>query len=716
MMDSIKSRVAHYELLEFLGAGAMGEAHKALDLRLGREVAIKFVTSAAVIINSDRRLIEEARAAARVNHPNIATVYDLNQENGKLYIVMEYVEGRSLSTRLEEGPLSLEEAIDISIRIADALNAAHASGLIHCDLKPANVMLCRTGIKVLDFGLAKLTSIEDKGRLCDEGHELVLSNSADTTSLESESEGDGVTGTLAYMSPEQLRAASLDARTDLFSAGVLIYEMVAGRRPFEADRKRGLIGSILNGEPPPMSAFREDTPLELERIVRKALALEEYSLSRSVLSSVLRNGEALLLEDASQDPSFSQEASVIQLQLKSVLAVPLVFKQRPVGAIYIENSTQAAAFDESDRLLLELASRLAVFYLHQARLLPVELGRSSRIFFDSSKASREIVGRDPAIGKLLEKVSRLADSMATVLIEGESGSGKELVARALHYQSSRADRPFVAINCAAIPDSLFESELFGYEKGAFTGALERRAGRLEQANGGTLFLDEVNELAYPLQAKLLRFLQSNEFDRLGGKESTRVDVRVVAAASKNLKSLSEEGRFQDALFYRLNVVPLRLPPLRERKSDIPLLVDWFLEKFARVYGVTLRCDPEVYDCLIEYSFPGNVRELENIIHRLVALAEHDSIRLGDLPAEVLGVETQRVSVARDPYERLLKRPLKDLEDLRNRKEAVDRIFSERERELIDRVINECGGSITRAAQQLGVHRITLHKMLNRTKS
>src|SRR5205807_616462 len=172
----------------------------------------------------------------------------------------------------------------------------------------------------------------------------------------------------------------------------------------------------------------------------------------------------------------------------------------------------------------------------------------SRVFLDDSKAFKEIVGRDPKIISLLETINRLADSPATVLIEGESGTGKELVARALHYQSARRDRPFVAINCAAIPDNLLESELFGHERGAFTGALGRYIGRIEQGNGGTIFLDEVSELAYPLQAKLLRFLQSNEFDRLGGNHTIRVNVRVVTATSKDLKALAEEGKFQTALY------------------------------------------------------------------------------------------------------------------------------------------------------------------------
>src|SRR6185295_1000782 len=288
-------------------------------------------------------------------------------------------------------------------------------------------------------------------------------------------------------------------------------------------------------------------------------------------------------------------------------------------------------FDRRDTGLLQIIAEFAVFYLRHAHLLPAMFQRESRVFFDETKASKEIIGSDPKILALLETVRRLADSPATVLIEGESGTGKELVARALHYQSSRRDHPFVPINCAAIPDNLLESELFGYEKGAFTGATERYLGRIEQGNRGTIFLDEVSELAYALQAKLLRFLQSNEFSRLGGKETISVDVRVVAATSKDLKVMMEAGKFQEALYYRLNVIPARLPSLGERSDDIPILVAHFLKKFSAIYGKGVRIENQAIEVLRGHSYRGNVRELENLIHRTVALASTDVIRIGDLP-------------------------------------------------------------------------------------
>jgi Nif-specific regulatory protein len=448
----------------------------------------------------------------------------------------------------------------------------------------------------------------------------------------------------------------------------------------------------------------------------KNLSLEEYDFSRTLLREVLKRGAPLLLEDVSNDPAYSTEVSVVKFQLKSVLAGPLKQDQRTVGAIYLENNTRPCAFDEEDPLLIESLAQFAVFYLRHARLLPVVFEPGNRIFLDASRASKEIIGGDPKILSLLEVVNRIADSPATVLIEGESGTGKELVARALHYQSARREHPFVAINCAAIPDNLLESELFGYEKGAFTGATDRYTGRIEQGNGGTIFLDEVSELAYPLQAKLLRFLQSNEFTRLGGKQTINVDVRVVAATSKDLRAMMEAGKFQEALFYRLNVIPVRLPSLSERKEDISLLIDHFLEKFSAIYGKKLRIDREVYEWVKRYRFPGNVRELENLIHRLVALASDDLVRIGDLPEEILQTRAERVSLQREPLHRILEIPPADLEELRRRRKEIRRALAEQERQLIERAIEETGGNLTEAASRLGMHRITLHKILRKSQA
>ncbi len=243
-----------------------------------------------------------------------------------------------------------------------------------------------------------------------------------------------------------------------------------------------------------------------------------------------------------------------------------------------------------------------------------------------------ILGDHPSMQRLLKMIRQVAPSRATVLIQGESGTGKELIAAAIHQNSRRKDGPFVRLNCAALAETLLESELFGHEKGSFTGATGRREGRFAQAAGGTLFLDEVSEIALPIQVKLLRFLQEREFERVGGNETLRVDVRVVAASNRDLKEAVRAGTFREDLFYRLNVVQLDVPPLRERRSDIPLLAHHFLRKYAGESNRDLEgFDDHALRHLMSYPWPGNVRELENAVERAVIMAEQDRIRLDDFP-------------------------------------------------------------------------------------
>lgn len=446
------------------------------------------------------------------------------------------------------------------------------------------------------------------------------------------------------------------------------------------------------------------------------LSLAEYDFSRTLLREVFERNSSLLVADASSDARYASETSVKRLELKSVIAAPLRHEQKTIGALYFENNSLPRAFNQSDIALLEAIAQFVVFYFQHARLLPVIFQQPSRVFFDTNQASKEFVSQDAKTMELLDVVSRIADSPATVLLQGESGTGKELIARALHYQSrKRADKPFVAINCAAIPDNLLESELFGHEKGAFTGATEKRIGLIEQGNSGTLLLDEVSEIAYPLQAKLLRFLQSNEFQRLGGKETTKVDVRVVAATSKDLKEMTTAGLFQEALYFRLNVIPLHLPPLRERKGDIKVLAEHFILKFSALYNKNIHIEHATMECLQEYDFPGNVRELENLIHRLVALSKDDAIRLGDLPTELLQLTSHHLNLQKDPLNQILTTQPADIDELQRRRKALRQILSKQEKQLVEKTIQETNGNLTEAAKRLGIHRVTLHKILKNTE-
>jgi two-component system, NtrC family, response regulator AtoC len=245
---------------------------------------------------------------------------------------------------------------------------------------------------------------------------------------------------------------------------------------------------------------------------------------------------------------------------------------------------------------------------------------------------QNIIGKGQVIQNIFALIERIADTNATVLIQGESGTGKELVARALHYSSNRKNNPFIQVNCAALPESLLESELFGHEKGAFTGAIAQRQGRFELANGGTIFLDEIGEISPQVQVKLLRVIQERSFERIGGQQTINIDVRVVAATNKDLAVEMREGRFREDLFYRLNVIPLHMPSLRERKEDIPLLIEHFLKKYdpkGRISSV----HPAALKLLVDYYWPGNVRELENTMERLAIVTPGATIEESDIPAE-----------------------------------------------------------------------------------
>ncbi|MCP4895382.1 MAG: sigma-54-dependent Fis family transcriptional regulator [bacterium] len=283
---------------------------------------------------------------------------------------------------------------------------------------------------------------------------------------------------------------------------------------------------------------------------------------------------------------------------------------------------------ERDALILALKRVL------RTRELELE-NRRLQEAVEASEGSGEMIGRAPAMQRLYRTIKKVGASEATVLVRGESGTGKELVARTLHRVSRRSDGPFIAVNCAAIPESLMESELFGHERGTFTGAHRRRHGRFEEADGGTLFLDEIASMPLALQATLLRVLQERRLTRLGGSGEIEIDVRVVAASNQDLRKLSESGSFREDLFYRLNVVPIELPSLRERGEDIPLLAQTFLERANQRHGMNVESiRPALMKCLIDHSWPGNVRELENTIERLVLLSEDNQVSLADLPSEI----------------------------------------------------------------------------------
>ena len=314
---------------------------------------------------------------------------------------------------------------------------------------------------------------------------------------------------------------------------------------------------------------------------------------------------------------------------------------------------------------------------------------------------RPIVGRSPALMETMEVVRQAAPSTATVLLHGESGTGKELMARALHEHSGRLEGPFVVVNCAALPESILEAELFGYEKGAFTGATEKKLGRIERAHRGTLFLDEVGELSPPVQAKLLRVLQENELERLGGHETIHVDFRLVSATNRDLEAAVRDGAFREDLYYRLNVIAVRLPPLRDRPEDIPLIADHFVRRYAKknakpITGIT----EEARRACLAYRWPGNVRELENVMERAVVLSKGEILDLPDLPEPIRNASRPKGEIRREG--RTLVIPLgTKLEDV--------------ERVMITETLKETDGDKTLAAQLLGIAARTIYRKLDAEK-
>ena len=316
----------------------------------------------------------------------------------------------------------------------------------------------------------------------------------------------------------------------------------------------------------------------------------------------------------------------------------------------------------------------------------------SSYFDKASPLITEVIGQTPIVQQLLRMVQKIAQTDSTVLITGETGVGKELIARAIHSASQRKSHPFVKVNCAAIPDTLLESELFGHEKGAFTGAVTNKPGRFEIAHQGTLFLDEIGEIPLHLQTKLLGVLQDKSFERLGGVKTTKVDVRIITATNQDLPSAVQAGKFRSDLFYRLNVVPIHIPPLRERKDDLIPLVNHLLDKFTSKYGKKIgTLPPEVMASFSNYDWPGNIRELENVLERMVVMSETDSLNLDQVPREIRGV------VSRTEATTL--------------KEKIETLSQLTEKQMIIDALNKTNQNRTLAARVLGISRRTLQNKI-----
>ena len=421
---------------------------------------------------------------------------------------------------------------------------------------------------------------------------------------------------------------------------------------------------------------------------RKGGQDESIKVSGKVTKWVLSHGESILITNQAETPDFASD-SLQSDKPVAVLCVPLIMLERTLGVIYLDTTEPETLFDRDHLQLVSAISAITAVAIENARHIEWLVSENQRLIADFN-IEHNLVGESAPIREVLQFISKVAPTDSTVLLFGESGTGKELAARAIHLNSRRTDKPFMAVNCAALAESLLESELFGHEKGSFTGALTQKKGRLEIADGGTVFLDEIGELSPPLQVKLLRVLQEREFERVGGTRTIKVDIRLITATNKNLEVAVSQGTFRQDLYYRLNVVSLEMPPLRDRLADIPLLANYFAAKYSqkcnrRITGISAEAQAR----LASYDWPGNVRELENAIERAVVLGTTDRILLEDLPESVLESEPPPTAPGTKYHE------------------AV----AETKKQIILNAMQQAKGSYTEAAKLLGVHPNYLHRLV-----
>jgi transcriptional regulator with GAF, ATPase, and Fis domain len=452
----------------------------------------------------------------------------------------------------------------------------------------------------------------------------------------------------------------------------LIFEVVPA--------ERGAILLDAKGNEPFASAFAR------HRIAKSVLPIR---VSRTITSQVMEKGLAILGADVPGSNDLAAVESLIDCQVRSLLCVPLIMFQKVTGCIYLDTCDATSRFDEDHLQLVAAIAGTSAVALENARrmhwLEQENLRLSSEINLDHN-----LIGEGPRMKEVYQFLSRVAPTDSNVLLQGESGTGKELAARAIHRNSPRSSKPFLPINCAAIPENLLESELFGHERGAFTGAVAQKKGRLELANGGVVFLDEIGELALALQVKLLRVLQEREFERVGGMRPISVDIRLIAATNRDLGEAVKTGAFRKDLFYRLNVLSLVMPPLRDRREDIPMLADHFVNRYIQKSPMrTKKLSPEAMTCLVNYDWPGNVRELENALERALVLSLSDVIQPEDLPESILEkglTGTTEGATYHDQVKELKKR-------------------------LILNALQDTKRNYTEAARLLGVHVNYLHRLI-----
>lgn len=485
-----------------------------------------------------------------------------------------------------------------------------------------------------------------------------------------------------------------DERTlDSLNALLRISHAIHGARCFEA-LERQVLESLLEVSGAGQAAILVgenglDAHSPARGLIRGEDTLRPIAVSRTVVDRVMRDGIAISSNSVLDEDRFAEVQSLISSGVRSVVAAPLSVRGESIGVLYVDAVRPKAPFDEPLLQLISAVANIVALAADHARYRQNLEEENGRLRHEIA-VEHDLVGDSPRLQEVATAITRVAPSDTTVLIQGESGTGKELVARAIHRSSPRAQKPFAAINCAALTETLLESELFGHERGAFTGATAQKKGKLEAAEGGTVFLDEIGDMSPLLQAKLLRVLQERECERVGGSKTIKLDIRLIAATNRDLREMSKTGAFRADLYYRINVVGIKTPPLRERKPDIPLLAEHFAVKYAaRVKRSILGVSPQARQRLLQYDWPGNVRELENAIERAAVLGSGEWIQPGDLPESVLEGTSPESGGSVTLYDRL----------------------RDAKRDIVLDALTQTGGNFTRAGELLGVHANHLHRLV-----
>jgi transcriptional regulator with GAF, ATPase, and Fis domain len=598
------------------------------------------------------------------------------------------LQGQTFELRDE---LSLGRHPSNSLRLADSSVSRH-----HCVLRRTG-----EGWKVLDLESRRGTFVNGqpvRERELAHGDFLAVGDSTFLVSLEASRKdlptpAAADSGEAVFIGETEIRLAVTDSvylRPDRLPAALAsLLEIATAPAGDSTALGVHLLERVLAGVPvaraallPPDEEGEDWEPIHLS----PARDDRPFAVSRTIVERVLRDRQALLIDRGRGDEA---SGSVAAAGIRSLACVPLPGPEGPLGVLYADTGAPGGPLLEEHLQWLAAAAALASGPL-AAALRAERLERETRRL-QEAELGHGLVGESPALRRAYDVITRVAPTPTTVLILGESGTGKELAARAIHGASRRAGKPFVAINCATFSENLLESELFGHERGAFTGAVERKTGKLEVAHGGTVFLDEVGEMPLQLQARLLRVLQERTFERVGSTKPIQVDIRLVAATNRDLQKAISEGTFRADLFYRLNVVSITMPPLRERREDIPLLASHFAALHGRnIRGREAGISPEARSLLVRYDWPGNVRELGNVIERAVVLGADNTIRPEDLPESLL--ETA---------------PATDGAPTPRFHDALNGL----KRRLIVEAVHESGGNITRAAERLDLHPNHLHRLI-----